>query len=217
VIISDNKEQDAFYTSPDYDANEDPDNWPCDEFGESFRPVNHGDEVITETMEQVHKFFEKYLVLHGELSDMDVVMRRAVDERWGRSADVARILKKAESNSLLASASRAMSDPRKNKLIDTSAQGDLFNNVLMKIPSMLMVDGKLTPYYEASITDGFAWWKARHAAKTTEADAYAKAEEEAREQADIAETEAGKVQSLIQKAIESGIDPKTVRYAKQQA
>lgn len=169
--------------------------------------------AIAETMEQVHKHCEKYLALHREQTDVHRAMVRAIHERWP-GASPADVLEQAEVNSLTQSRNRAISEQAKNSWVDTTVQGDLFHNIQLRIPSYLMVDGKPTPYYEASIVDGFAWWSARRDAKKSEADAFTKAATSSADERDEAAAEAGRLQDVMQTARNNGIDPSSVKYAR---
>lgn len=172
--------------------------------------------AITETMEQVHKHLEKYLALHRELVDERTLMHDAIRERWG-DVDPAALLEQAEVNSLAAARMKLISNPKTNPWITTSAQGDLFNAVSMRVPSMLMVDGKPRPYYEASIIDGLEWWRARQDAKKDEANGLRDAARLRDDESDEAAAEAEKIEAMVRRAIDNHIDPRTVMYAKAQA
>jgi hypothetical protein len=171
--------------------------------------------IISETMEQVHKHFEKYLALHREIIDDSEVISRAVAERWP-GADPLEVLHQAEINSLIRARNAMYADPRKNKWITTTAQGDLFHAVPVRVPSVLIVDGRPLPYYEATILDGLEWWQARRDAKTANADSFAEAERTRRDEAAEAAEEAEKLAEIVRTATANGIDPRSVRYAKTQ-
>ena len=151
--------------------------------------------AITETMEQVHKHCEKYLALHREITSETEVLHRAIRERWG-NVDPREVLVQAELNSLAAARMRFISDPRKNAFIETNAQGDLFHQVSVKVPSILMVDGKPRPYYEASILDGLEYWRARQDAKAQESDRYFEAATASKRQSVDADDEASKLEAI---------------------
>lgn len=172
--------------------------------------------AITETMEQVQKHIEKYLALHPEITDNLTLMHEAIRERWG-DVDSAALLEEAELNSLAAARRKIWSDPRKNPWVDTTAQGDLFDSVLVKVPSMLIIKGRPTPYYEASIVDGLEWWLARQDAKKDEADALREAAEKRDRESAEAARQAETLERLVRTALDNGVDPRTVLYAKAQA
>lgn len=171
--------------------------------------------AITETMEQVHKHLEKYQALHKEISDEQDVLEQAVRERWG---DVAPqdLLVQAELNSLSAARLKNLSNPKTNPWVDTTAQSDLFNNVPIRVPSMLMVRGKQKPYWECSIIDGLEWWRAREDAKAKEQDVYLVAAKAAGDASAFATSESEKLEDLVRRAQAEGVDPSTVMYAKAQ-
>lgn len=172
--------------------------------------------VVTETMEQVHKHCEKYLALHREITDESAILTLAIRERWGE-ADPADVLMQAEQNSLAAARMRLIADPQKNRWVTTSVQGDMFNDVPLQIPSVLIIDGKPTPYYEASILDGLEWRRARQDSKGMEKDRFFEAGRTREKEETEAAAEAEKVESLVRKALEAGRDPRTVLYARTQA
>lgn len=172
--------------------------------------------AITETMEQVHKHLEKYLALHRELTDERVLMHDAIRERWG-DVDPAALLEQAEVNSLTAARLKLITDPKKNPWVTTNAQGDLFNSVPVRVPAMLMIDGKPRPYYEASILDGLEWWQARQDAKKDEANGFRDAAQQRDNESAEAANEAEKLEALVRMALDNAVDPRTVMYAKAQA
>lgn len=172
--------------------------------------------AISETMEQLHKHCEKYLALHREIIDEGEILAGAIRERYG-NVDIGAVLERAEVNSLAAARRRFIADPKKNKWITTSAQGDMFNSVKVKVPSLLMVGGKPKHYYEASILDGLEWWRARQDHTGTEAQRFCEAAELSTAASATAGQEAGKLEELIRKAEANGIDPSTVMYAKEKA
>lgn len=172
--------------------------------------------TISETMEQLHKHCEKYLALHREIADEADILAGAIRERYG-NVDIGAVLERAEVNSLAAARRRFISDPKKNKWITTSAQGDMFNSVEVQIPSLLMIGGKPTHYYEASILDGLEWWRARQDHTGTEAERFREAAKLSTNSSAIAGEEADKLEELIRTAEANGIDPSTVMYAKEKA
>jgi len=171
--------------------------------------------AITETMEQVHKHLEKYLALHRELTDEREVMNAAIRERWG-DVDPPMLLEQAEVNSLAAARMRLITDPKKNPWVTTSVQGDLFNSVPVRIPAMLIIEGKPRPYYEASILDGLEWWHARQDSKANEASGFREAAQQRDNESAEANNEAQKLEELVRTAIDNGVDPRTVMYARAQ-
>lgn len=172
--------------------------------------------AITETMEQVHKHLEKYLALHRELTDEHQLMHDAIRERWG-DVDPAALLEQAEVNSLKQARLKLIADPKKNPWITTNVQGDLFNSVSVRVPAILMIDGKPRPYYEVSILDGLELWRARQDAKKDEANGFRDAAQQRDNESAEAANEAEKLESLVRKALDNGIDPRTVMYARAEA
>lgn len=172
--------------------------------------------AITETMDQVHKHFEKYLALHREILDGHEIIARAVAERWG-DADPRAVLEQAEVNSLEKARMAMLANPKKNPWKITTCQGDLFNTVAVRVPSVLMIDGTPTPYYEASIVDWLQWWNARRDAKSVEEDVLTEAADTRRAEKIEAKAEGEKLEALVQTALDNGVDPKTVKYARAQA
>lgn len=172
--------------------------------------------AITETMEQVHKHLEKYLALHRELTDERVLMHDAIRERWG-DVDPAALLEQAEVNSLAAARMKLITDPKKNPWVTTNAQGDLFNAVPVRVPAVLMIDGKPRPYYEASILDGLEWWSARQDAKKEEANGFREAAQLRDNESAEAANEREKLEALVRTALDNSVDPRTVMYARAQA
>lgn len=170
--------------------------------------------TITETMEQVHKHVEKYIAVHKETVDDHEALVHAIRERWGEVDHLA-ILEQAELNSIAASRRKLLSDRRTNPWIETHAQGDLFDAVGVKIPSMLLIDGKPRPYYQVSILEGLEWWRARQDNKATEASAFRTAADARDQEASEATSEAEKLEKLISRAMDHGVDPRSVLYAKQ--
>lgn len=171
--------------------------------------------AITETMAQVHKHLERYLALHRELTDERELMARAIRERWG-DVEPAALLEQAEVNSLAAARMKLITDPKKNPWVTTSAQGDLFDDVPVRIPSVLIIDGKPRPYYQASIVDGLKWWRARQNAKTVEVNGFLDAALHREGESIEAAAEAAKLEALVRKAIDNGTDPRQVLYARAQ-
>lgn len=169
---------------------------------------------ITETMEQVHRLFERYLALHQQVQDIPTLMQSAIAERYGADVEVADVLKAAEENSLQASRNKILRDPKTNPIIDTSIQNDLFDSVALPVPTALVIDGKVTPYYEASIMDGLEYWKAKVSALESEKTAYEDALSESIKKISEASARSDKTQAVVNQIIASGIDPRTVRYAK---
>lgn len=178
--------------------------------------MNRSAIAITETMEQVHKHCEKYLALHREIHDEAEILRQAVHERWGE-VDPRDVLQQAEINSLAAARMKLIVNPKKNPWVTTSAQGDLFNDVPIRIPSVLIIDGKPRPYYEASIIDGLEWWRARQDAKTEEATRFQEAANLRDAESTEAAAEAEKLEQIIRRCMDNGVDPREVRYAKAEA
>jgi hypothetical protein len=172
--------------------------------------------AITETMEQLNALFLKYLALHREIQDPADIIHQAIAERFG-AADPRDVLFRAEENSLAAARQKDINNPNKNKWVTTTAQGDLFNAVPVRIPSLLIVDGKPRPYYEVSVLDGLEWWRARQDAKAHDAGVLSESAQQRHREAVEAGDEAAKLEALIQIAVNSGMDPRTVRYAKTQA
>lgn len=168
---------------------------------------------ITETMEQVQRHVEKYLALHRELLDEREVLALAVNERWG-SVDPAALLFKAELNSLVVARAKMLANPKKNRWVDTNVQGDMFNATSVKVPQVLVIDGKPRPYYEASVLDGLEWWRARQDAKKDEASTFRAAADQRDADSVEAAAEAEKLEAIVRKAMDNGIDPRTVKYAK---
>lgn len=172
--------------------------------------------AVTETMEQVHKHCEKYLALHREIADEGEILTQAIRERWG-DVEPRDVLEQAELNSLAACRLKLIVDPKKNPWVTTNAQGDLFNDVPVRIPSVLIIGGKPVPYYEASVLDGLEWWRARQDAKNEEASTYQRAADERSNDAREATLEAEKLEAIVQTAMRNNVDPRSVRYAKAQA
>lgn len=169
--------------------------------------------AITETMEQVHKHCEKYLALHRDINDEAEILRKAVQERWG-DVDPRDVLQQAEINSLAAARMKMIINPKKNPWVTTNAQGDLFNDVPVRVPSVLIINGNPMPYYEASILDGLEWWRARQDAKTEEATRYQEAANQREAEGVEAAAEAEKLEAIIRRCMDNGVDPREVKYAK---
>jgi hypothetical protein len=87
------------------------------------------------------------------LLDETEVLERGIRERFG-DVSVSDVLYQAELKSLSNERMKLVNNPKENKWVTTSAQGDLFNDVPVRVPSVLIINGKPTPYYEASILDG---------------------------------------------------------------
>jgi hypothetical protein len=164
-------------------------------------------------MEQVQKHLEKYQALHRELTDERQVMNMAIRERWG-DVEPESLLVQAELNSLMLARAKMISDPKKNPWVCTNAQGDLFNSVPVRVPAMLMINGKPCPYYEASILDGLEFWQARQDAKKVEANGFREAAEHRENESAEALNEAEKLDALVRTALDNGVDPRTVMYAR---
>lgn len=169
--------------------------------------------TITETMQQVHRHIEKYMALHNETSDVDKIIEDAIRERWGDASPEA-IFFQAERNSLIESQKRQLSNPKSNPWVDTSIQSDLFHDVAVRVPSMLMVDGEPRPYYECTILDGLEWWRARQDAKDTEARAYRDAADASERDCDVAREQAERLEVMVKALLDRGADPAKVTYAK---
>jgi hypothetical protein len=165
-------------------------------------------------MEQVHAHLKKYLVLNRELLDETEVLERGIRERFG-DVSVSDVLYQAELKSLSNERMKLVNNPKENKWVTTSAQGDLFNDVPVRVPSVLIINGKPTPYYEASILDGLEWWLARQDHKANEARLYREAADKSEEESAIAHDEVDKLEQLARKAMDNGIDPRSVLYAKE--
>jgi len=177
--------------------------------------MNENITAITETMEQVQKHIERYLALHVEITDDAQIMNEAIRERWGQVAPSA-VLEQAEINSIKAARDKRLRDPRTNPWVDTTVQNDLFNNVVVKVPSVLIVNGKPRPYYEASIRDGLEFWRARQDAKAVEENHFREAAQVRQAEAAEAGTQADILERMAATAVSEGLDPNMVRYARTQ-
>lgn len=171
--------------------------------------------IITETMEQVHKHCVTYLALHKELLDEAQVLDMAIRERWG-DAEAGAVLRQAELNSLAAARMKLITDPKTNPMVDTTTQGDLFHDVPLTVPKVLIVNGKPTSYDKCGPLDGLEYWRARQDATKKEAETYREAAAQRDAVSAQAAEHAERHESVIRIAVENGIDPRTLTYARQE-
>lgn len=172
--------------------------------------------MITETMEQVHKHCVTYLALHREQLDEATILETAIRERWG-DADASEVLWQAELNSLAAARMKLITDPKSNPMVDTTTQGDLFHTVPLTVPKVLIINGKPTPYDQAGPLDGLEYWRARQDATKKEAETFREAAAQRDATSAQAAEHAERHEAVIRIAIENGIDPRTLTYARQEA
>lgn len=167
---------------------------------------------ITETIEQVVKHCKNYLVLQKNLQSPEQALDTAIKEKFG-DVDSGEILRQAGINTLNKLREGLLSDFKKNPLIDTTAQGDMFDDVPLRIPSQLLINGEWKPWFKTKVIDGHEYWRARQAAKAVESDKFADAARKSHDDSVRAASEAEKFEIVLQKAQSNGIDPATVMYA----
>jgi hypothetical protein len=163
-------------------------------------------------MEQVHEHCKKFLAMHKEIFEDAEILAQAIKERWG-NVDPAALLERAELNSLHKARDNLYRNPKTNPWVDTTIQGDFFNDAPVKVPEILMINGKPTRYTEASLLDGLEWWLARYESKRSEKQALSDAAQFREEEEKQAAVQVRRHRELIEKAIASGLDPSKVLYA----
>lgn len=169
---------------------------------------------VVETMEDVQAYLKKWMRLHPDVVLPARILSKAFDERWP-GVDTTAVLERAELNSI--NRLRVHVDPpgsKRNQFIDTEVQGDLFHDVPVRIPKVLLIDGEPTPYYKVSIAQGLAWWSARASEKASEAAAFEEASKVRREEEREAAGEVSKLRQIIAQAQECGLNVAEIRYAK---
>lgn len=171
---------------------------------------------VSETLEQLQRFLQKHLALNPGVSEESKLIDDAFHSRFG-DVNPGDVLYAAQVNSLAVQRRKLLADPKSNPLIQTSAQGDLFDAVPLQVPETLMVDGKPRPYYQCSILDGLEWWLARQDAKKVEGEEYQQMANARLKESRAAAQQAEVLEGMVRTAHASGIDPKTVLYARKEA
>lgn len=168
------------------------------------------------TMEDLHRYFKKFKISNPQLIDPKDLITRAVEARWP-GADPRDLMEDGEENWLRRDMEDMVRDASRdmNKWIDTTAQGDLFNQYPVRVPRWFLIDGKQTPYYEVTLQDALPYLRAREAATRAEADALQSAADEKRRIAGETHMQVEQTLHLIQIAKDNGIDPAKVRYERQ--
>lgn len=172
--------------------------------------------AITETMEQVHKHCTSYLALHKEILEEAQILNLAIRERWG-DVDAGEVLRQAEVNSLAAARLKLITDPRTNGLVSTTTQGDLFHEVPLRVPKVLIINGRPVSYDKAGPLDGLEYWRSRQDESKREAETYREAAATRDAHSAQAAAEADRHEEVIRIAIDHGIDPRTLTYAREEA
>jgi hypothetical protein len=167
------------------------------------------------TMKELHRYFEKYQIANPALEDADDIISAAIAERWP-GADPNEVLRQAEINWLAEDRKDIVRDANRDmaKWVDTTVQGDLFDNYPVRVPCWFMIDGEPREYWKVSIADALSYLQVRESALRAEADALQQAADEKRTMADRAKQQVEQTAHLIHMAEEKGIDPHTVKYAK---
>jgi hypothetical protein len=175
--------------------------------------MNDNQVALNETMADVQAHVRSWMSLHPDILDDAAVLDRAIAERW-KGVPAASVLEQAELNTIAAERNKRGRNPKQNPWVTTEVQGDLFHDVPVKIPSLMMIGGKWRPYTEASIHDGLAFWSSLRQSESTLADNLQEAATVRRGRASEAGIEEKQLMQIIRLAEANGIDTRTLRYAK---
>lgn len=171
--------------------------------------------TIDITVKKLTTFIKSYRLAHPELQDGDELVNAAIGSRWPAMepevVTYAAFINQAESD-LDDMVREAASN--KELWIDTNLQGDLFNQVPVRCPEMMLVDGKRTPYYEVSINEAYEFFNTRAIGATAERDAFQQLVDQKNLEITSYKKEIAILRDMIALAKRNGINPATVKYAK---
>lgn len=167
------------------------------------------------TMRDLHKYIKDWQVANRE-QDAAAALHQALRERWPDQS-TGDVLVQAEINALRAdrsdAAKRALADPE--KWISTCVQSDLFHDWDMLVPPRFIIDGEVVDYWKVSPVAQLSFFEARDAALRMEIDALTGAADQKRRHHDRVKSALNRTIALIQAAREQGVDPESLRYARQ--
>lgn len=171
--------------------------------------------TVDVTMKELHRYFAKFQIANPTIQEPAAVITAAICNRWPW-ANPDSVLREAEINwlrqdrkDMVRAAGRDMS-----KWVDTTVQGDLFNDYPVKVPQWFMIDGEPQEYWKVSIEQALSYLQARESALRAEAGALEQAAGEKHAMADTAKWQVKRTVELIQMAEERGVAPRTVKYAR---
>lgn len=171
--------------------------------------------VIDITMPELHKHIKAWQIRNPSTDNMAVAMELAIAERWP-GASIHQVLEQAEINWLSQERLNLARDKAKNpeKWINTTVQGDMFNDLPVSVPEYIIQDGKPVEYWKCSLPTMLEFIESRITAMQFEEDQLLAAAAEKRRQIEAAARNAGNIRTAIERAVAQGIDPASLTYAK---
>jgi hypothetical protein len=172
--------------------------------------------VIDITMPELHKRIKNWQVRNPGVTDPHQAMLCAINESWP-GADVHQVLFQAEANWIRQDRLDMIRDKNKNlkNWVDTTVQGDMFNDLPISVPEHIIDDqGEAVEYWKCSLPNILKYVETRILSLTTEEKALRDAADVKRAEIEKAKANADKMRTAIARAVEAGIDPTTLSYAK---
>lgn len=167
------------------------------------------------TSPELHKLIKQYQVRNPGIADLSTVMELAINERWP-GAQVEGVLRQAEINWLSQDSINRVRDTARNmeEWIDTGLQGDLFNDIPMSVPKLMLKDGKPVEYWKCSLPEMREYMASLASSTQVQAQALQDALSAKLAAVDNLKRQISNIDEAIRRAKAQGIDPETVRYVK---
>lgn len=166
-------------------------------------------------MVELHKYLKNWMITHPDM-DAETSIGQALHERYPGS-DMLSVLFTAECNQLTIDRQNMVRDANRNesKWIDTTVQGDLFNDLNDRVPRWIIGDdGKPVEYWKVSPVKILEYKQSILSGFIAEERAHLDSAALARQRIVTTEADIAKTERIITEARKNGIDPETVRYEK---
>lgn len=167
------------------------------------------------TMPELHKHIKAYQMRNPSISDAQALLEMAINERWpGLRIDD--VLRQAEINWIALDRRNMVRDAARNlnEWVDTTVQGDMFNDIASKVPRWILRGQDPVEYWKCSPTELKEYLITR--AQQVKADAmhYRNLANEKDNELRRIEAEIEHTNAIIKRATDAGLNPDDLRYEK---
>lgn len=170
--------------------------------------------VIDVATPELHKHIKQFQIRNPSINDLAVIMEMAIAERWP-GARVDDVLRAAEINWLALDRRNMVMDTARNMKdwIDTGIQGDMFNDLQMSVPKWVLDEnGEPVEYYKRTLPQIREYMASLAQSTETQAIQLEVAAKAKRDTLAQLRQQIANIDIAVMRAIEAGIDPKTLRY-----
>ena len=171
--------------------------------------------TIEITMPELHKHVKAWLIRHPHVSDMEAALQEATRERFPYCPPD-EVLHQAAVNWLNQDKLNNARDASRNleQWVDTSVQGDMFNDLPMRVPAFIIKNGQPVEYWKCSIAELLEVVESKVAALQMQEQQLREAADAKLFQLNAERANARNIRTAIERARAAGIDPATLTYAK---